>query len=456
MPKLILFGAVAAFFCLLPAYGGKLYAQNAQLSVASGTTLTLSGYNLVLYNTNLDCKGSVSGSSGTVWVTGSGNSSFGGTGIPVIGKLQMSGSTTDTLKLLGGLQISSFVNFLSGVINLNGQQLQLTNSAILQGENETSHLTAISGGSVSATASSVSNPDQLNVGDLGAVLTSTASLGTLTVSRMGKPISNGGYQGIDRVYLIQPQHDASLNATLRFYYLNEELNGKDATTLSLYKSTDGVSWTYVGADTRNAAGKYVEKTGVGDLSFWTISDLINPLPLTLVSFSATCEIGYALIRWQTGLEGDIDKFVVQGSADATQWTTVGAVAATDNPQGSAYSFQDDHPGGSSYYRLMIVYKSGDIGYSPVFGGGCSDIPLPFMVYPNPAETQTLARLSVRQATPAVLQIVDMSGNMLYRMDWSLQPGMNSYSLPLGKLAAGEYIVRLLLPNTTLQTKLVKL
>jgi len=456
MPKLILFGAVAAFFCLLPAYGGKLCAQNAQLSVASGTTLTLSGYNLVLHNTDLNSKGSVSASSGTVWITGSGNCSFGGTGIPLIGKLQMSGASTDTLTLLGGLQISSFVNFLSGVINLNGQQLQLTNSAMLQGENETSHITAMSGGSVSATVSSVSNPNQLNVGGLGAALTSTASMGTLTVSRMGKPISNGGYQGIDRVYLIQPQYDASLNATLRFYYLNEELNGKDPSTLSLYKSTDGVSWTYVGADTRNAAGKYVEKNSISDLSFWTISDLINPLPLTLVSFSATCENGYALIRWQTGLEGNIDRFVVQGSTDGSQWTTLGTVAATDNPQGSSYSFQDGHPGASSYYRLMIMYKSGDVGYSPVFGGGCSDIPLPFMVYPNPAETQTLARLSVRQATPAVLQVIDMKGDVLYRMEWSLQPGMNSYSLPIGTLTAGDYIVRLLLPNTTLQTKLVKL
>jgi hypothetical protein len=458
MPKHFLLRAAAAFFCLLAAPRGKLFAQNAQLTVASGTTLTLSGNHLVLNNTNLDCEGSVNAGPGNVWVTGSNNSTFSGSGVPVIGTLQMASAATATLTLLSNLDISSLVNFQQGVIDLNGEQLLLTNSAFLQGESETSHLTALTGGSVQASATGVANPNQLNIGQLGAMLTSSATLGTLTVTRMGKPASNpnsSGYQGINRVYLIQPQNDAGLNATLRFYYLNEELNGKDASTLNLYKSADGITWTLSGADTRNATEKYVEKTGISDLSFWTMSDLVNPLPLTLVSFSATCEGGYALVRWQTGLEGNLDRFVIQGSGDGSQWASIGEVAATDNPQGSTYSFQDTHPGGYSFYRLMILYRSGETDYSPVFGGSCSDMPLPFELYPNPAETQTVARLSVRQATPAVLQVIDMKGNILYRMEWNLQAGVNSFSLPTGVLAAGNYIVRLILPNTVLQTKLVK-
>lgn len=458
MPKRILLGAVAAIFCLLPAPGWKLFAQNTRLAVSSGTTLTLSGNHLVLNNTNLDCEGSLNAGSGSVWITGSSNSTFGGAGVPVIGTLQMASAATATLTLGCNLDVSSLVNFQQGVIDLNGEQLLLTNSAILQGESETSHITAITGGSVQASATGVTNPNQLDVGSLGAMLTSSAPIGTLTVTRMGKPASNpnnSGYQGIDRIYLIQPQNDAGLNATLRFYYLNEELNGKDPSTLSLYKSTDGISWTLSGADTRNAAGKYVEKSGISDLSFWTMSDLINPLPLTLVSFGATCDGGYALVHWQTSIEGSLDKFVVQGSVDGGQWTSIGDIVATDNPKGSTYSYQDSHPGGYSFYRLMIVYRSGETDYSPVFGGGCADIPLPFELYPNPAETQTIARLSVRQATPAMLQVIDMNGNILYRMEWSLQAGTNSYSLPIGLLAAGSYIVRLMLPSTVLQTKLVK-
>jgi hypothetical protein len=209
MPNRVLLRA-GAFFCLLPAFGGELCAQNTQLSI---------------------------------------------------------------------------------VINLNGQQLQLAGAATLQGESETAYITGVSGGSISATTLNVNHPNQLNVGQLGAALTSSANLGNLTVSRMGKPANDPGHsgiQGINRTYVIQPQNNSGLNATLRFYYLAEELNGKDPSTLVLWKSTDGVSWSFIGADTRNAAQKYVEKTGINDFSLWTLTlfSLTNPGSGTVLALTA--------------------------------------------------------------------------------------------------------------------------------------------------------------------------
>jgi hypothetical protein len=456
MPKPFLWRGVAFLF-LLPVSWGTLRAQNTQLTVLSGTTLTVAGNHVVLSNTDLHCDGSLNGPAATVWVTGSSSTSFGGAGVPLIGTLQLNDSSGDTLTLSNTLQVTSLVNFHQGVINLNGQQLQLAGSAFLQGESEASHITALNGGTVTASAIGVNSPSQLNVGNLGAVLTSGADLGILTVSRIGKPVNDAGsnVQGIDRSYLIQPQNDAGLNATLRFYYLNEELNGKDTSSLSLWMSIDGVSWTNVGADTHNSAEKYVEKSGINALSLWTLSDVISPLPLTLLTFSASCEGGNALIQWHTGVEGDLVYFLVQGSADGQQWTTLGKVEATDNPQGSAYSYQDPHPSANSYYRLLITEKSGEVSYSPVFRGGCSDVTLPFTLYPNPAQTQTAVQLSVRQNTPATLQLIDMAGHLLHTVPWGLQTGVNTYTLPLGTLPAGMYIVRLVLPGTTLQTNLIK-
>jgi len=446
------------FLCLLPVFAGKVYAQNTTLSVSPGTTLTVSGNNLLLNNTDLSCAGSFNGPNATVWIRGSNNNSFSGAGVPLIGTLQMNSSASSTLTLNNTVQIVSLVNFQQGVIDLNGQQLQLAGNAFLQGESETSHITSVTGGSVTASVLNVVNPFQLNVGQLGAVLTGTANFGNINVSRMGKPANdpgNSSLQGINRTYLIQPQNNSGLNATLRFYYLDEELNGKDPSTLSLWKSIDGVSWTMIGADTRNTIGKYVEKTGISDLSVWTLSDLATPLPVTLVSFKAACEGGYALIQWQTGIESGVDYFLVEGSADGSQWTTLDKVAATNAAQGAAYSYQDTHPSANSFYRLEIMNQSGTVSYSPVFRGGCSDVTLPFTIYPNPAETQTLAQLSVRQNTPATIQIVDMTGKILYRGQWTLQAGINTYILPVSSLAAGNYIVSLLLPNTILQTKLIK-
>jgi hypothetical protein len=447
-----LLAGLLSFFC------GPALAQNTELVIQPGTRLIVSGNDLVLDNLDLFCNGAFMAHAGEVWVTGSNNSSFNGEVVPIIQTLQLNTAASSVLSLNTWLQIAGSLNFQNGLIDLNGQQLQLIGSAVLQGESETSHLIGSSGGSVTASASGVTAPSLLNIGGLGAVVTSSADLGDVTISRSQVPATNPGnnnLHGIQRTFLIQPQNDAALNASLRFYYLDAELSGGDASTLDLWKSVDGISWSQVGADSRDAVAKYVEKDGLSDLSYWTLSDLVDPLPLTLVSFSVVCERSYALVQWQTGEESNMAYFVVQRSADGENWTSLTKVSASDNATGSSYAFQDNQPSGGAFYRLQIVDNAGNNTYSPVFRGGCSDITLPLMVYPNPAEGQTVAQMSVRQAVSANLLVFDVNGRQVYHSGWSLQPGINQLVLALGGLAAGNYIVKVLLPNSSQQTQLIK-
>jgi hypothetical protein len=441
-----------SFFC------GSAAAQNSALVIQPGTTVTVAENVVVFNNLDLFCNGSLLAPSGTVWVTGGNNSSFNGAGVPALQTLQLNTGASSVLTLHTRLQVSGSLNFQNGLIDLNDQQLQLLGSAVLQGESETSRITGVSGGSITAIASSVNAPNQLNIGNLGAMLSSSVDLGDVAISRSQVPVTNPGnnnLHGIQRTFLIQPQNDAALNASLRFYYFDAELNGGDASTLSLWKSTDGVGWSQVGADSRDAVAKYVEKDGLSDLSYWTLSDLVDPLPLTLVSFSVICEGSYALVRWQTGEESNMGYFVVQRSVDGVHWTPLNKVSASDNATGSSYAYQDDQPSGGAFYRLQIIDNAGNDTYSPVFRGGCSDIALPLMVYPNPAEGQTVAQIAVRQAVAANLLVFDVNGRQVYHSEWSLQPGINQLVLPVYGLAAGNYIVKVLLPNSSQQTQLIK-
>ncbi len=437
---------------------GPILAQNTQLIVQTGTTLNISGGNLVLNNTDLNNNGSLNAPNATVLITGSSNSSFSGSGTPLIQVLMLNTSALSTLTLNNPLQISGSLNFQNGLINLNNQQVQLTGNAVLQAESEASHFTGTTGGFVTASATGVNNPNQLNCGNLGAVLTSTANLGNLTVSRFHKPATNPGnssLHGIQRSFLVQPQNNTALNATFRFYYFNEELNGDDPSTLSLWKSSDGVSWKFIGADTRNAAAKYVEKAGIADFSYWTLTDALNALPLTLISFKAACEGAFALIQWQTGNESGIDHFELERSPDGNSWITLGSVAASNNSNGSGYTYKDYDPQPAAFYRLKVVTLPGSYSYSPVFKGGCADIALPFAVYPNPSRLQSVAQVAVRQSTTATIRVLDIEGRVLHSALWKLTPGINQYLLPANNFAAGTYVVQLLLNNTILQTKLIK-
>ncbi|MDO6434334.1 T9SS type A sorting domain-containing protein [Flavitalea sp. BT771] len=437
---------------------GILSAQNTKLIIQGGTTFSVTGNNLVLNKTDLKCDGALDASNATVLLMGSSNTSMGGTGSPLIKALTLNTSAASTLTLNTSLQISNALNFENGLIDLNNHQLQLAGNGALQGESEASHITGVTGGAVTVSATGVNNPNQLNAGNLGAVLTSGANLGNLTVSRSSKPATNpgnGSIHGIQRTFLIQPQNNTALNATLRFYYLNAELNGDDPSTLSLWKSSNGVNWIQMGADSRNAAGKYVEKTGLTDLSYWTLTDLVNPLPLVLLSFKASCEDSYTQIQWQTGVEADVDHFEIERSTDAVAWTTLGKLAATNNPSGAAYSYKDPDRKSSVFYRLKIIDRSGSYGYSPVFEGGCSDITLPFSVYPNPVQSEAVAQVAVREASRATIRLFSISGQLLLGASWDLQPGINHYVLPVSQLAAGTYVVEVRMNNVSLQTKITK-
>jgi hypothetical protein len=436
--------------CLVPRMS---QAQNAAMVIGPGTAVSVAGNALVLNNLDLYCDGALYARNGTVWLTGGNNTSYNGSGITLIESLELNTGAGSVLSLNNWLEINGSLNFRQGLIDLNHQQIQLKGGATLQNESETSRITGVNGGSVVAAASGVHAPDQLNIGNLGAMLTSSANLGTVSIMRVHMPVTNTGdpaMHGIERAYLIQPTNDAGLNATLRFYYFDAELDGNDSSTLSLWRSNDGVNWTHVGFDSRNSVQKYVEKQGIAQLSWWTLSSASNPLPLVQTAFKVICDGPVAVVQWQTGEESNLDYFLVQRSSNGSEWTTLNRVTATNNPAGSSYVYKDNQPAGTSYYRVGIADQDGTIGFSPPFSGGCSDIALPLMIYPNPAEGQAVTQVSVRQAVSGTLVIMDMNGQRVYQVGWDLQPGINQRVIPVYGLAAGNYIVRLFLPGAAAQ------
>jgi hypothetical protein len=429
--------------------------RNTAIVVQGGSAVNVAGGFIILKDADLHCDGQWQSSGGITLFSGDNSTSAGGSGTIRLWTVEMVKSQTVTLTLNAGMQIGNALDFKRGLLDLNGQELQLSDTARVLEESDQGRIMGFHGGKVVASATAVNAPGQLNVGNLGAMLTSQANLGNLTVNRMPMPVTSGGV-GIQRTYLIQPQNNTALNATLRFYYLNAELNGNDATTLNLWKSTDGIGWTLIGADTRDTTGHYVEKAGIADLSYWTLADISNPLPLKLISFSAVCAGNYALIEWKTGEESQLNDFLVQRSPDGTNWSTLGSVDALNAVDGAGYSFKDVAPQANCFYRLEIVDRDANVTYSPIFRGGCSDIALPFLVYPNPAVSQAVAQISLRQAMTGKVQVLSMSGAAVYEAEWNLQAGLNQLVIPVSGWAPGSYMLRLVLSDGVQTTQFIKL
>jgi len=451
-PRLLLPYVLAVGMMII---AGSLRAQKSAIVVQGGSTVTVTGGYTLLKDVDLHCNGQWQSSAGTTVFTGGNSTTAGGSGTIRLWTAEITKTQSATLTLQSGLQIGNAVDFQRGLIDLNGQELRLDGTARLNGEDDQSRITGANGGKAVASLSGVNAPNQFNIGNLGAMLTSPVNLGNLTVSRSQMPLLTGGL-GIQRTYFIEPQNNTALDATLRFYYLDAELNNTDPAKLNLWKSTDGIAWTLIGADTRDTANHYVEKAGIADLSYWTLADITSPLPLVLTSFSAMCAGNYALIQWKTGIESQLNDFIVQRSPDGQNWTTLGSVDALNAPDGASYSFKDATPQADCFYRLEIVNQDGSVSYSPIFHGGCSDIALPLLVYPNPAVSQAVVQVSLRQAVTGKLQVWSISGQSVYEAVWNLQAGLNQLVVPLSGWASGSFILRLVLPTGIQQTNLIKL
>ena len=180
------------------------------------------------------------------------------------------------------------------------------------------------------------------------------------------------------------------------------------------------------------------------------------MPLTLKSFTAVCDGSDALVEWKTSLESQLNDFLVQRSTNGNDWSTIGSVTAQNIPDGAAYTFKDVTPQAHGFYRLKIEDLDGTATYSPVFRGGCSDIALPFVVYPNPAVSQTVAQISVRQPANGRVQVLTISGGVVYDAAWYLQPGINQLVIPVSGWASGTYILRLMMADGIQTTQFIKL
>jgi hypothetical protein len=434
---------------LIPAV---LQAQNSMV-VAPGCNVVVPG-TLVLRNTDLVADGSVDAATGTVLFKGTGNNSIGGTTAPVIGTMVV--DKPAGLSLNNDVQVITLIDLQNGIITLNGNTIALASSAMLQSENESNRVAGTSGGSITASMPAVNNPNQLDMGNLGAIVTSSANLGDLTIRRSHIVANTPGQMSIQRSYQIDPQNNTALNATLRFHYFDAELNGADENTLVLWESPDNISWTQTGYDIRNTTANYVEKTGIGSFSYWTLAMDANPLPLSLVYFKATCQGQQALIEWGTENETGIDRFEIEKSADAIAWNKVHETEAANEPGGAQYSWQDADPLPRAWYRIRMIDHAGQTSYSPVFSGGCEDIGRPFMLFPNPADKLTTAAITVRKGGASVIQVYDAAGAKILSAQWELKPGANEFPMSLSALSAGTYMVRLLFGSETFDARLIKL
>jgi len=338
----------------------------------------------------------------------------------------------------------------------NGSVFDLgTNTVLVEEESSGARLT---GGTGVVTATRTLNaPSSTDVAGLGAVLTSSQTLGQTTVVRGHAVQTDNNNESIARYYDIQPgQNNSGLNATLQFTYDDAELNGLSESSLILFRSDDGGStYTTAGYDSRDASANTVTLSGIDSFSRWTLGDDSNPLPVEFAGFEVTHSDDSVLLQWATVSEQRNAGFEVQrrrAHAPNGGWKEIGFVesaAAGGTTGGSqSYRFADkDLPfeADSLTYRLRQVDIDGSVALSdPV--AVAMNAPERLVLHgaaPNPVRDQATLRYEVPEQASVRIDLFDVLGRRVTTLvDRKEVAGRQTTSLDASRLSSGTYFVRL--------------
>ena len=253
-------------FCL-PAQG---------LHIMPGLQLVVNGSpSLVFNNASLVNDGSFAAGSGTVLFTGDAGISAGafiGGSNPVCFYNLTVGKSSNDITLNNNTVVTGRIRMNGGNLQLNNYMLDLGNSSSINGETNSSCIIGASGGVIKITAL-LNAPQAVNPGNIGVEITSDGNLGLTTITR--GHVQQSGSQGessIRRYFDFLPGTNADIHATLRFFYLDDELAGNAKDKLSVFSSMgDAGDWILQGDDNSDADANWVIKSNVDQLNRFTLA-----------------------------------------------------------------------------------------------------------------------------------------------------------------------------------------
>jgi len=189
----------------------------------------------------------------------------------------------------------------------------------------------------------------------------------------------------------------------------------------------------------------VPANAVDGFSSWTVSDIAEPLPVTLVDFTARLDESSVRLDWATATETNAHFFGIERSTDGLFFEEVARTQAVGESNSLRnYLYIDEGIAnrltGTLYYRLRMVDFDETFEYSHIVAvslSGDDDL----RVYAD-ASTGTLKLFT--QQLPAgdyLVQVSDMLGNVLIESSLTTSDENPIFTFPLSSPARSVYVVR---------------
>jgi hypothetical protein len=201
--------------------------------------------------------------------------------------------------------------------------------------------------------------------------------------------------------------------------------------------------------------------GMGIINGPTIIKVEGPLPIELLSFSATYDDKKVIIKWSTASETNNNYFTVERSDDMKTWQVMGKLDGAGNSNTvQDYSFFDyGIKSGTLYYRLKQTDFDGNFAYFlPPHSVVCeySSSKPEIVYYPNPFTTDLSVDIQNISTEAATFYIFDLLGNKILEKNLdNVQSENHNFILNLSSLPTGIYFAKFASSSYTWTTRLVK-
>lgn len=388
--------------------------------------------------------------------------------------LTLNSNTAVTLAANTNIFIGNRISFSQGMLYTGANYVKLDGSASLGTETAASHIEG--NVMITQTLAAATNPVATKTfGNIGLSLTpqgTSGARGDVTVLRVtGSPQNGvgGGTNGasIQRYFLLTSNDPSTnnLNLNLVFAYRTDELNNIMENNLALYQSTTGASGSYTrlttppSANTSSHTLSYNYQMALASGTYFTLSDAVVPLPVTLVAFTAKATTkGTAQLNWNTASEKNSKGFGIERQLGVNEpWQSVGYVAAANLATGSTYQFEDKSLATAAaspraYYRLRQEDIDGTTAYSPVAAITRTDAigSTELVLSPVPANEANLS-VAFAEAGQAGLEVAVLNTQGQRMLHFTTAASTDAaLSLPVQTLAPGIYIVRVQAPGQAMR------
>ena len=190
---------------------------------------------------------------------------------------------------------------------------------------------------------------------------------------------------------------------------------------------------------------------------WEFESL-QVLPVEMDEFSGEARDKVNVLEWKTLSETNNSHFEVERTTDPNKgFEMIGEVEGHGNSsEAHSYTFVDETPMTSGYYRLKQVDFDGEYEYTEVIHILRKDESFDISsVFPNPATNITRIKYVVNEPTTLTLIVTDMLGRMVNSQIIDADAGIQIKELDVSNLANGVYTLSLDDGNTKKMQKLIK-